>query len=928
MASWDRIESMARSIGLDEGLEARIADPLWMLARQRQVAEFQGDDAAQPIAVKVSGRTLPLASFVGLDRVRRPLPTQQPLEAAVEAAAAPDFGSAGLHASARAARRLVHQLTAAGLDRAVDALRAAYPLRVPVPRVTLGAPGEAAAALLARRAFDSRAVAAATTDQLAGALRARLDATAVTKVQGLIAAWRAWYLRRDGTAGAQAWDDERLEHRFSVAAAGDGPSAPAPVELTAPEHDGGHLDWYTFDVTAIDVGASAKAARWARTSLPSPVRYSGMPASRWWELADDETNFGDIDAGPADLARLIVAEFATVYGDDWFVVPVKVPVGTLTEIAKLEVIDTFGGRHVIRSTALADETRTAGARVWRFLELTGDKVDSGHPSPWLLVAPTLAADQDGPAVERVLLARDEGANLAWAIERAVEGPLGRAVDRPEAWHAANPEPAVSDASEEVAAPGAPRAYSSQWWRYLLETSSPPWWIPLAPERVKAGGDPSSEVRLRRARMAVWNQLAEGPAPWQVGPQGVFLDPRRARRFLEEEVQRDGVRLERRWQIGRWHDGSLHVWLQRRKLAGRGERSSGLRWDMLVPGDGPSPAPPVPAGGKPGTGGGLPGGGKPGSGGGKPGTGGGLPGGGKPGSGGGKPGTGGGCRAAASRGPAAGSPGRAAGRVAGSPGRAAGRVAGSPGRAASRVAGSPPVAARGAEASRGPAADLSEKPGTRTVLGDWRETSLLRRCSTCEGWPWPGAGSPAGRPGGPATRGGPQPARRPGASRASLLRALLDHVVPHTTACRIVAPATRTRGRRERLLSSLGSVSRTVDRIVEPARSGFRPGDDRPTGRGTTRLDIRSVKTHFREDCGGRRLARRAWARAGRAPTRVRRTAAGQAPRRVRHGWARAGRRARGWAAPAGARPGRAGAGGGEAGAGTQGRGGKPRRSLP
>ena len=42
MNRWDRLESMARTIGLEGGLEARIADPLWMLTRQWQISEFQG----------------------------------------------------------------------------------------------------------------------------------------------------------------------------------------------------------------------------------------------------------------------------------------------------------------------------------------------------------------------------------------------------------------------------------------------------------------------------------------------------------------------------------------------------------------------------------------------------------------------------------------------------------------------------------------------------------------------------------------------------------------------------------------------------------------------------------------------------------------------------------------------------------------------
>ena len=60
---WDRLESMARTVDLDGGLEARVADPMWKLARQWQVGEFRGDDAAQPAAVRMQGRSVPLATF-------------------------------------------------------------------------------------------------------------------------------------------------------------------------------------------------------------------------------------------------------------------------------------------------------------------------------------------------------------------------------------------------------------------------------------------------------------------------------------------------------------------------------------------------------------------------------------------------------------------------------------------------------------------------------------------------------------------------------------------------------------------------------------------------------------------------------------------------------------------------------------------------
>jgi len=185
----------------------------------------------------------------------------------------------------------------------------------------------------------------------------------------------------------------------------------------------------------------------------------------------------------------------------------------------------------------------------------------------------------GPVLERVALTRDEGANLVWAVEGLVEGLMGRGVERAQAWYTAQP------AKPEPSRPGrskATRKYENQWWRYQLESPVPPWWIPFLPERISPN---SSQVRLRRARMHYWQQYSDERITSQLGPQGGFLDPRRPCWLREEEVPRGGIRLERHWQFGRWYDGSYHVWLQRRKLAGRGERASGIRWDVLMPGEG-------------------------------------------------------------------------------------------------------------------------------------------------------------------------------------------------------------------------------------------------------------------------------------------------------------------------------------------------------
>ena len=40
---------------------ARVFDPLWLMARQWQVGEFQGEDAGSPVIARVRAVTAPLA---------------------------------------------------------------------------------------------------------------------------------------------------------------------------------------------------------------------------------------------------------------------------------------------------------------------------------------------------------------------------------------------------------------------------------------------------------------------------------------------------------------------------------------------------------------------------------------------------------------------------------------------------------------------------------------------------------------------------------------------------------------------------------------------------------------------------------------------------------------------------------------------------
>jgi hypothetical protein len=118
---------------------------------------------------------------------------------------------------------------------------------------------------------------------------------------------------------------------------------------------------------------------------------------------------------------LLLVEFAVAYGDDWFLAPIDVPVGSLVAIESLDVTDSFGVRTRLRSSRVVD----GEASPWRMFDL-GAELPADDV---LILPPSVATFSDGPPVERVVFARDEMANLAWAIEERTDRGDGAPAER-------------------------------------------------------------------------------------------------------------------------------------------------------------------------------------------------------------------------------------------------------------------------------------------------------------------------------------------------------------------------------------------------------------------------------------------------------------------------------------------------------------------
>ena len=182
----------------------------------------------------------------------------------------------------------------------------------------------------------------------------------------------------------------------------------------------------------------------------------------------------------------------------------------------------------------------------------------------MLPPSTLRTTIDGPDVEQVRFIRDEQANLVWAVEASTENGVGR----PWAGH----ERALT-VPENAPPPAEPQGVL----RYRLQTGAPLHWIPFPPVQVDAA---RRAVALERAAM---QRFVDG-ALTRVTPTGRVLSPTNlddphVYRVREEEVTRSGTRILRASRRSRWVDGSTHVWTARRRRAGMGEGSSGLRYDV-------------------------------------------------------------------------------------------------------------------------------------------------------------------------------------------------------------------------------------------------------------------------------------------------------------------------------------------------------------
>jgi hypothetical protein len=580
VVAFNRLEARPRTTDFTRSLRADVRDPLWMLTRQWQFGEFRGEDAASPVTSRIAFRhhTIDRIALGDGDPFAFD-PAAMPLEARVEREPVPftvrELATGEVFSdvlfAVRWGRQFLRMLRDSSLDGHYGLYLAKFPIRVlpvaPPPgdpaRPVLDPEAEPIRIAADGRIADGvaiwRAVEMATHDPWIdgepGGDKAALKAVAAA-FAGACAARAARMFTQPAAADDAAWRSNHLEYQFSVGAPPE-PDATEPV-LVADQYHEGRLDWYSFDIGSRrslrrdgDPPPAAQTDE-VESFLPAAVRFKGQPQPRFWEMEERQTDFGKIETSTTGLLHLMLAEFALIYSNDWFMLPHPMDINTVCEIRGILVDDTFGRHTFIRAAGGGPET--AWQRFAMFhLTARGERSAGGHR---FYLVPAAGKVLESPPIERVNFMRDEMANMVWGVESIVPSQIGAGVSGYETSQppASTPPPAATDETVKI--------------RYVAGTTMPKNWIPFIP--VHAEGS-VSEVRLQRARMA-------GGDP----PRGRLLREPRSPYFVEEEeVPRAGIYVERSWQRARWLQGRTILWLGRRKTAGRGEGWSELVFDRIV-----------------------------------------------------------------------------------------------------------------------------------------------------------------------------------------------------------------------------------------------------------------------------------------------------------------------------------------------------------
>lgn len=587
IVGYSRIEPRTHIQDFAISLSNPIYDPMWLLTQQWRMGEFLGHDGGSVVYSKLETSSSKLNRFQRRDGTVVPYtPANAPLEAVAECLP--------LHYDAytriKMGRHWLKLIRNQGLGDTYDTtFFTEFPLTADTSAEALS--NKALQAVLTGmngNAVDGYALYVFLQDNAASTISG-IDTGDATAADAAGTAYLDWFSRlymQPASAAESNWSPAHIEYQFNVSAPDAVTSGATQTVLTGDEYNGSSMDWYSADLPA-DTGASLDESpadsisntgcitNTVLTYQPGQVSFRGMPKKRWWEFEDRNHDIGKVTTKKNDLLQMIVTDFGLIYSNDWFVIPHKVEIGTLTEVLGLVVKDNFGRQTIINRAGSGEDNDW---QKWNLFTLSrrGDQNVAGDERFYL--APTLNQAPDSKVIEKISMLRDEMANMVWGVEELISNQLGGGINGKEAANSLldylreNPPSAYS--------PSGTYTGNSALLSYKIATAVPENWIPFIPA---ASGNANRQIMFQRA--AQYRQVDDIRTDDLVRPRtallAVGLSDNEAYYINEEEVTRTGVVLTKSYQRARWINGKTITWLGNSKTSGKGEGSSGLKFDFLA-----------------------------------------------------------------------------------------------------------------------------------------------------------------------------------------------------------------------------------------------------------------------------------------------------------------------------------------------------------
>lgn len=596
------MEVRPRKKDFDNVLRAEIYDPLWMLGRQWQFGEFQGEDTGSATLVKVAMESTVISKLKTGDDPVTPYSDDVPLETRVEA----DVIHFDYKTKVKTGSQWFRMLRSAGIltDNLRNDLITYFPVEIEDIKETDAANDIVVKARKLSNQSAVQFVDAANGRSMDGTafyrdLKEKRDETVnrffagltgadLNKVQTAVDKYINWfeklyYYPQNGKNAS--WNPKQLEYQFACSLREESEN----TVLKADEYYSGSLDWYSFDIAkkVNDPDLRGKDAgqdetdRLQRTFtvIPVPAQFGGMPAKRWWEFEDSAVDLGNISADEKDLAKILIAEFALVYGNNWFIVPYDVPVGSLSEVKGIIVTDNFGQKTLVEAAGKGDRGDWSRWNMFSLTTLPADPLSAKTETDnRIFFPPVLTKVHESEPVEKIKFVRDEMANMVWGVEDRIPDLLGESIDGQQAAYDLTeflkklytvPDTVTEELTGDL--------------KYQLASIVPENWIPFVPVRLE---DSYRAIKLRRASMPRVIDGLDSLIPGQIRPrtyilrQGLNDDDTQDKPYdiYEEEVPKAGVQVMATFQRARWYNGKTFIWYGYRKRTGRGQGSSGLRFD--------------------------------------------------------------------------------------------------------------------------------------------------------------------------------------------------------------------------------------------------------------------------------------------------------------------------------------------------------------